>query len=114
MFLWVKPEVNTIEEQRLTQTLTAYKQTVVADTPVVQSFADKLNDDGVLLPDTININTADSAILVRLKGIGPVTAQRILEYRKQYGAFKSYDEFKTAGHIRKPAFELLKPHLKLR
>lgn len=38
---------------------------------------------------TININTADQASLMQLKGIGKVHAAAIINYRKQHGDFKS-------------------------
>ena len=37
----------------------------------------------------ININTASSDQLQQVPGIGPVTAQNMLQMRKSYGAFKS-------------------------
>lgn len=37
----------------------------------------------------ININTASAAELDLLPGIGPVLAQRILDYRTEYGSFAS-------------------------
>lgn len=39
----------------------------------------------------ININTASIVELLEIPGIGPVTAQRILEYREQNGRFKNTD-----------------------
>lgn len=36
----------------------------------------------------ININSADAAMLDTLPGIGPVLAQRIIDYRQQHGAYK--------------------------
>ena len=40
----------------------------------------------------VNINTATSEELQQVPGIGPATAQRILQMRKSYGAFKSVDD----------------------
>ncbi|WP_051923949.1 ComEA family DNA-binding protein [Bifidobacterium biavatii] len=44
-------------------------------------------DDGL-----IDINTATSEELQTIKGIGPVTADRIIAYRKQIGRFSSVDQ----------------------
>jgi len=40
----------------------------------------------------ININTANSEELQQVPGIGPATAQKILQMRKTYGPFKSVDD----------------------
>src|SRR5229473_2323178 len=40
----------------------------------------------------ININTANSEELQQVPGIGPATADKILQMRKSYGAFKSVDD----------------------
>jgi competence protein ComEA len=40
----------------------------------------------------INLNTANSEELQLVPGIGPVTAGKILQMRKSYGAFKSVDD----------------------
>jgi len=40
----------------------------------------------------ININTAGAAELEEVPGIGPATAQKILNTRKSYGSFKSVDD----------------------
>jgi competence protein ComEA len=40
----------------------------------------------------VNINTATSEELQQVPGIGPATAQKILQMRKSYGAFKSVDD----------------------
>lgn len=48
----------------------------------------------------VNINAADAATLAKeLDGVGPVTAQRIVQHRKDHGAFKSADELKTVKGI---------------
>lgn len=40
----------------------------------------------------VNINTARSEELQQVPGIGPATAQKILQMRKSYGPFKSVDD----------------------
>ncbi len=40
----------------------------------------------------VNINTANSEELQQVPGIGSATAQKILQMRKSYGAFKSVDD----------------------
>lgn len=46
----------------------------------------------------VNINTADSAQLQTLPGIGPTLAQRIIDYRAENGPFTSvYDLMEVPG-----------------
>ena len=40
----------------------------------------------------ININTATAGELMRLDGVGPKYASRIIEYREKYGPFKTPEE----------------------
>lgn len=40
----------------------------------------------------INLNTADATELDRLPGVGPVTADAILQWRSEHGGFNSVDE----------------------
>ena len=42
--------------------------------------------------DKININTATQEELQMIKGIGPSTAMKIVDYREQVGTFSSIDE----------------------
>lgn len=40
----------------------------------------------------VNINTASAELLEKLPGIGPTTAQKIVEYRKENGQFTRVDD----------------------
>jgi competence protein ComEA len=47
----------------------------------------------------VHLNTATLEELDTLPGIGPVTAQKILDYRDEHGAFSSVDELDAVPGI---------------
>ena len=47
----------------------------------------------------VHLNTATMEQLDALPGVGPVTAQKILDYRTQHGAFRSVDELDAISGI---------------
>ncbi|WP_422444621.1 helix-hairpin-helix domain-containing protein [Thermoanaerobacterium sp. DL9XJH110] len=61
----------------------------------------------------ININTADLVELDTLPGIGPTTAQKIIDYRNQNGPFKSIEEIKNVSGIGDKKFEEIKDKIKV-
>lgn len=56
----------------------------------------------------ININTADEILLQQLTGVGPVTAQKIVDYREQHGKFKAIEELKNVSGIGEKTFEKMR------
>lgn len=56
----------------------------------------------------ININTADTILLQQLTGVGPVTAQKIVDYRDQNGKFSSIEDLKNVSGIGEKTFEKLR------
>ena len=61
----------------------------------------------------ININTADSTQLQELTGVGPATAEKIIDYRKQNGRFQSIEDIKNVSEIGDKTYEKLKAHIKV-
>lgn len=59
----------------------------------------------------ININTADSRELQQLNRIGPVLAERIIQYRNSYGLYETIEEIKQVSGIGDATFEKLKDYI---
>lgn len=59
----------------------------------------------------VNINTADASQLALLPRVGPSVAQKILDFRKENGPFKSAEDLMLVQGIGEKTFQLLKPYL---
>lgn len=60
---------------------------VEVDVPSVEGESDNIDKEG-----RININTATREELMSIKGIGEVTAQKIIDYREANGDFEVVEE----------------------
>lgn len=118
MQLWVHPVINKNEEKKFIAAWEVYKraQPIVKKVPrqAVASHQDASDENGIPLPDKININTADSATLVRLRGIGPVTAAKIVERRRKKGPYTNVNQLREVGVFNNADFVILKKHLTLK
>ena len=59
----------------------------------------------------ININATDPEQLQQVPGIGPATANKILQMRKSYGAFKSVDDLLAIRDIGKKRLDKMRKYL---
>lgn len=53
----------------------------------------------------INLNTASKHLLTYVSGLGPVTAENIIQYRKEHGNFTSRAQLKKVPRVGAKAFE---------
>src|SRR5437762_10048035 len=58
-----------------------------------------------------NINTANAEELQQVPGIGPATAEKILQMRKSYGAFKSVDDLLAIRGLGPKRLEKMRKYL---
>lgn len=56
----------------------------------------------------VNLNTATAAQLDALPGVGPVLAQRIIDYRERHGGFRSVSDLRQVDGIGDARYEQLK------
>ena len=61
----------------------------------------------------MHINSATLIQLQVLKGIGPVTAAKVISYRKANGNFTVVDDFKKASGLGASKFNAIKSQLRL-
>jgi comEA protein len=62
-------------------------------------------------PHPVNLNTASAAELQQVPGIGPATADKILQARKSYGSFKSVDDLQAIKGIGPKRLEKMRKYL---
>lgn len=60
------------------------------------------------LPATIELNTSDSATLVRLYGIGPTLAHKIIEKRKALGGFVKHEQLMEVYRLSDTIYNMLR------
>ncbi len=71
---------------------------VPASTPL-DAVAETQPSEEVVIAYKININTADKEELEKIKGVGPVIAQRIIDYRSSNGPFQALEDLKKVKGI---------------
>lgn len=68
-----------------------------------------MTEDGV----KVNINKATSEELQLIPGIGPSTAQKIIDYRQENGAFGKIEDLKNISGIGEKTFENMKDYIEI-
>jgi competence protein ComEA len=97
MSMWVHPDMNKGQEEKLNSAWQAYKKDHVAT----------FDDDQF----RINVNTADSQTLVQIKGIGPVSAHNIIADRNENGKFIDMNDIWELGKFPEATIDYLESRL---
>jgi len=99
----------------LAQIIADGEQILVGAPPVVVSSRGRSGSSPISKSSTaiVHINSATVSQLQVLRGVGPVTAQKVVAYRKAQGPFTAIDGFKKASGIGAAKFNSIKSQLRL-
>ena len=71
----------------------------------------EVSSSGTQNGSLININTADTRVLIKLSGIGEVKAAAIVAYREEHGAFSSVEELLNVKGIGEKTLEKIRGYV---
>jgi len=94
-----------ISSINLAQLVSDQMKIVVSKKGAVNSGSVTQNSQG-----KICINSADKEQLMKVPGVGDVTAQKIIDYREKNGGFKSIDELKKIDRIGDKTYNKIKDY----
>lgn len=84
------------------------EKTYITTESGIETIQEKNTEEVKTKNNKVNINTATQTQLETLPGIGPSTAIKILEYRKEKGKFKKIEELKEVSGIGEAKFNKVK------
>jgi competence ComEA-like helix-hairpin-helix protein len=61
---------------------------------------------------TVDVNSATAVELAQLPGLGPATARRLVDHRREHGAFASIESLLDVPGIGEATLEQMRPHLR--
>jgi competence protein ComEA len=98
----------------ITKTLAGVRKTVIQrhDT-LITAYRPSTKNRVVTKIETVELNTADSVELVKLPGIGPVLAPRIIRYRNLLGGYYSVNQLHEVYGLREEHFTSASPYLNI-
>ena len=88
----------------------AASQTETKEKPALTKTTDgaTAHAPAVAAVEMVNINTANAAALIKVKGIGPKKAEAIIAYRTANGNFKNIEDLRKVKGIGPKIFEKIK------
>lgn len=73
--------------------------------------SEKSKKEHNLKEKSININSATKDELIKLPGVGPSTAEKIIEYREKINGFKKIEDIMKVKGIGQKKFDKMKPYI---
>lgn len=90
------------------QNLAVNGNAALADPPAQTGSSTGITGTSTDQSNLVNLNTADSTQLQQIKGVGPVMAQKIIDYRSSIGRFTSVDQLLKVSGIGQKTLEKMR------
>ena len=90
-----------------------YIQTTINDSDNIYQNNSTKSEKNSKTKSKININTATQTELETLPGIGPSTAKKILDYKKENGKFNNIEDIKKVNGIGESKYKQIKDLIKI-
>lgn len=81
---------------------------------IIEDAGENILEENEEFEGKVNINTANVADLTKISGIGESTAQKIIDYRKNNGKFKSIADIKNISGIGESKYNQIKDYIKVK
>ena len=114
MGLWVKTDTDPDKERKLIEKWGKYQQSnqPMSVAHIERPAYEKENSANTTpLAQHLNINTADTATLMRIKGVGKTTAEKIIYRRNNKGAFTHIKQLHEVGSFSEEHLTMLSAHI---
>ncbi len=95
----------TVSQPAQTASLSSEESSWVSEAPE----SSEGREQEVLLEKSVDLNAATAEELDKLPGVGPVLAERIVQYRDENGGFVDIEELKSVDGIGEKIFEKMEP-----
>lgn len=89
------------------------KDAFIMETVATEDYIPYKSNSEEITAGKININSAGSDELTKLKGIGEKMSERIIEYRQKNGPFMSIEEIMKVSGISEKKFEDIKDYISI-
>jgi comEA protein len=83
------------------------------DIEFVDDRAQEDASDTILSKRIISINSADKDTLAKLTGIGPHLAQKIIDYRREFGSFNSKEDILKVKGMGPKKYQAIKDYIRV-
>lgn len=104
----LRKQIEEINKSRVAGVSSEIPKSKLQNSNKLQSSNSNTQTQNAPISGLININTADGKTLESLPKIGPVTAQKIIDYRTVNGTFKTIADIKKVKGIGDKTFEQIR------
>lgn len=113
------PSLDEVIESKENNTIIQYISSAIVNNSISNNNAsvsdtEFIENDNNNTNELININNCTQTELETLEGIGPSTAQKIIEYRKENGPFRVIEDIKNVSGIGDAKYEGIKDKICVR